>query len=50
MAEQHAVSADGHPDMDYAEHESTYRLFVGLLKYSIVGIVIILILLAIFTL
>ena len=50
MAEQHAVSAEGHQDMDYAEHESTYRLFVGLLKYSILGVIIILILLALFTL
>jgi hypothetical protein len=50
MAEHHAVSAEGHPDMDYAEHESTYRLFIGMLKYSVVGIVAILIVLALLTL
>jgi Bacterial aa3 type cytochrome c oxidase subunit IV len=50
MAEQHAVSAEGHPDMDYAEHEHTYRLFVSLLKYSLAGVVIILIVLALLTL
>jgi Bacterial aa3 type cytochrome c oxidase subunit IV len=50
MAEQHSVSAEGHPDMDYAEHEHTYRLFVGLLKYSIAGVIIVLIVLALVTL
>ena len=30
MAEHHAAAAaaEGHPDMDYAEHEKTYRLFL----------------------
>jgi Bacterial aa3 type cytochrome c oxidase subunit IV len=50
MAEHHAVSADGHPDMDYAEHEGTYRLFLTLLKYSAIGVVLILIILAFLTL
>ena len=50
MAEHHAVSAAGHPDMDYAEHESTYRLFLGLLKYGAAGVAVILIILALLTL
>jgi hypothetical protein len=50
MAEHHAVSSDGHPDMDYAEHERTYRLFLGLLKYGSVGVVACLVLLALLTL
>jgi Bacterial aa3 type cytochrome c oxidase subunit IV len=50
MAEQHAVSEGGHPDMDYAEHEGTYRLFVTLLKYSTIGIIVLLIILAVLTL
>jgi hypothetical protein len=45
MAENHALS-DGHPAMDYAEHEKTYRLFVNLLKYAAISVVAILILLA----
>ncbi|MGE5259781.1 MAG: aa3-type cytochrome c oxidase subunit IV [Actinomycetota bacterium] len=40
--------AEGHPGMDYAEHERTYRLFLKLAGYLIVGVVIILALLAIF--
>ena len=27
---------DGHPDMDYAEHERTYRLFTNLCKWGTV--------------
>jgi hypothetical protein len=50
MAEQHALSAGGHPDMDYAEHEKTYRLFLGLVKYCSIGTIIILIVLAYLTL
>jgi hypothetical protein len=49
MAEQHAA-ADGHPDMDYAEHEKTYRLFLGFVKYGTLGIIAFVILLAILTL
>jgi hypothetical protein len=50
MAEQHAVSAGGHPDMDYPEHEKTYHLFIGLLKYCTIGVIAILIILALLTL
>jgi hypothetical protein len=47
MAETHAISK-GHPDMDYAEHEKTYRLFTGLLKWGAIAVAIILICLAFF--
>ncbi len=40
--------AEGHPAMDYAEHERTYKLFVKLTGYVIVGVVIIMAFLAIF--
>ncbi|HZP08329.1 aa3-type cytochrome c oxidase subunit IV [Methyloceanibacter sp.] len=40
--------AEGHPAMDYAEHERTYKLFLKLTGYLIVGVVIIMALLAIF--
>ena len=37
----------GHPDMDYAEHEATYALFLRMLKYLTVAAVLILIFLAV---
>jgi Bacterial aa3 type cytochrome c oxidase subunit IV len=40
--------AEGHPAMDYAEHERTYKLFIKLTGYVIVGVVIIMAFLAIF--
>ena len=33
----------GHPDMDYAEHEATYALFLRLLKYITVAAVLVVI-------
>jgi hypothetical protein len=43
----HATPAEaGHPDMDYAEHERTYRRFLTLSKWAVVHIVVLLILLA----
>jgi len=30
---------EGHPAMDYAEHQRTYRLFLKLAVYIIVGVV-----------
>jgi len=30
---------EGHPAMDYAEHQRTYRLFLKLTVYTIVGVV-----------
>jgi hypothetical protein len=40
----------GHADMDYPAHLSTYRLFTSLVKWGTGSIVLILILLAFFTL
>ena len=45
MTDSPPVSA-GHPDMDYAEHEATYGLFLTLLKYVGTLVVLILIFLA----
>lgn len=39
-------ASTGHPDMDYAEHEATYGLFLKLLKYLTVFVIAILIFLA----
>lgn len=39
-----------HSSMDYAEHERTYALFVGLTKWGTIGIVALLVLMAIFLL
>lgn len=45
MAEDTSAKA-GHPDMDYAEHEWTYGLFLKGAKYLIALVVLILIFLA----
>ena len=45
MAEITPVSS-GHPDMDYAEHEATYALFLKLLKGVAILVVLILVFLA----
>ncbi len=52
MTEHHGAVAnpDGHPDMDYAEHEKTYRLFIALIKWGAIGNVVLLILMAFFLL
>jgi hypothetical protein len=50
MVEQHVATAGGHPDMDYAEHEKTYRMFTGFVKYGTVSVILIVLLLAILTL
>ena len=44
----HQAHTDGHPTMDYAEHEHTYALFMNIVKYVSSGVVILLILMAIF--
>ena len=46
MADNQAVQ-DGHPDMDYAEHEATYRLFTSMAKYGTVFCVLLLIFMAV---
>ncbi len=40
------MDGGGHPDMDYAEHEATYALFLRLLKYITIAAVLVVILLA----
>ncbi len=40
--------SEGHPAMDYAEHERTYKLFLKMTAYLIVGVVALMALLAIF--
>lgn len=41
---------DGTAPMDYAEHEKSYALFVGMTKWGTISLVILLILMAIFLL
>ena len=41
------TNSGGHPDMDYAEHEATYSLFLRLLKIVTVAAVLIVIFLAV---
>ena len=51
MAEHGAVAvATGSPDMDYGEHERTYRRFLTLMKWGAIHCVGILIILAVLTL
>jgi Bacterial aa3 type cytochrome c oxidase subunit IV len=40
--------SEANENMDYAQHQQTYDLFVGLVKYGVAAIVIILVLMAIF--
>lgn len=49
MADQPAISG-AHPDMDYLEHERTYRFFTALVKWGIVSLVVLMILMAFFLL
>jgi Bacterial aa3 type cytochrome c oxidase subunit IV len=39
---------EGHPAMDYAEHDRTYKLFCKLTGWTIIGVVIVMGLLAVF--
>ena len=48
MASQPHV--DGTAPMDYAEHERTYDLFIGLTKWGSVAVIVILVLMAFFLL
>jgi len=50
MAEHHVAIAGGHPDMDYPEHEKTYKLFLGLVKYGLIGVILLVLILAFATL
>lgn len=40
----------GDTPMDYAEHDKTYEIFLGLVKWGTIGVAIILILMAFFLL
>jgi aa3 type cytochrome c oxidase subunit IV len=40
--------SEGHPAMDYAEHDRTYKLFLKLTGYVIVGVIALMACLAIF--
>jgi len=44
----HIDPKEGHPAMDYAEHEKTYKLFCKLTAWTIIGVVIVMAALAIF--
>jgi hypothetical protein len=50
MAEHKVAFADGHPDMDYAEHEKTYKFFINFVRYGAASIILVLIFLAFSTL
>lgn len=43
-------TSQGNENMDYAQHEQTYSLFIGLVKYGTISVIAILILMAIFLL
>jgi hypothetical protein len=45
MDEVHAAS-HGASDMDYAEHDRTYHLFIKLIKYGGTAVILVVILLA----
>jgi hypothetical protein len=40
--------AEGHPAMDYAEHQRTYKLFLKITMFAIVSVVALMAILAIF--
>lgn len=40
--------SQGNENMDYAQHQHTYELFTGLVKYGSMAVIAILILMAIF--
>ena len=43
----HQTTASGHPDMDYAEHENTYKLFLALTKWGTISVIAIVIFMAV---
>ncbi len=45
MADDHGAA--GHPAMDYAEHDRTYELFIGMAKWGTIISVAIMILMAV---
>ena len=47
MADHGNEGAAGHPAMDYAEHEKTYRMFIALAKWMTISTAVVLILMAV---
>jgi Bacterial aa3 type cytochrome c oxidase subunit IV len=45
MADQHTSA--GHPAMDYAEHDKTYTMFVGLFKWGTIACVALVVFMAV---
>ena len=43
----HQTAASGHPDMDYAEHEGTDKLFLALTKWGTIGVIAIVVFMAV---
>ena len=43
----HQSVATGHPDMDYAEHENTYKLFISMTKWGTIGVIAIVVFMAV---
>jgi hypothetical protein len=43
MADHSTMHSGGHPDMDYAEHERTYKLFTNIVKWGtiVVGLIVV---------
>ncbi|MEO0672035.1 MAG: aa3-type cytochrome c oxidase subunit IV [Pseudomonadota bacterium] len=41
-------TSEGHPAMDYDEHRKTYRLFIKLTQFVVVGVVLLLLAMAFF--
>ena len=44
MADNHGA---GHPAMDYAEHERTYQMFIGMTKWGTILMVALLVFMAV---
>ena len=45
----HIDPAECHPSMDYSEHQRTYKLFLKLALYTVIGVAALLVLLAHYT-
>jgi hypothetical protein len=44
----HIDPKECHPAMDYSEHQKTYRLFLKLTLWTVVSVVVLMVLLALF--
>jgi hypothetical protein len=44
----HIDPSEGHPAMDYSEHERTYRLFLKMTIWLVASVIVLMALLAIF--